>query len=511
MLPPEVEAEILRLFQVEKWPIGTIARHLNIHHSVVRRVLAAGGVSAGRLYGRRPSMLDPFLPFVLHILERFPKLAASRLYEMLRQRGYLGSPDHFRHLIARQRPRSRREAFLHLSTLPGEQAQVDWAHFGTIAIGRAVRRLSAFVLVLSWSRMLFLRFFLSQKLENFLRGHVEGFNFFGGVARVCLCDNLKSVVLERIGDAIRFHPTLLQFAAHYGYEPRPCAPYRANEKGRVEAAVRYIRQSFFAARTFSDLDDLNAQALAWCLGPAAERPCQGQSELSVRQAFEQERPKLLPLPENPFPTEERLVLPVGKFPYVHFDLNDYSVPHDLVDQTVTLLASLTTIRILAGENTVATHPRSFDKNQRIEDPSHLARLIDEKRRARQHRATDRLRLLVPSSAQLLGELAARGYNLGSACAALLRLLEQYGPEDLESAIVEALRAGSPHPHSVLHILHRRPHLSPPSIPIRLSPEAQRHDEPVRPHDLQNYDRLGRESLPESDPQATNPSRENSDD
>src|SRR5262249_37561261 len=158
------------------------------------------------------------------------------------------------------------EAYLRLRTLPGEQAQVDWGHFGKIRIGRALRRLFCFVMVLSYSRQIFLRFYLSAAMPSFLRGHVEAFDFFEGSARILLYDTLKSAVLERKGDAIRFHPTLLELAAHYHYLPRPVAPARGNQKGRVERAIRYIRDNFFAARTFTDLDDLNAQALAWAQG-----------------------------------------------------------------------------------------------------------------------------------------------------------------------------------------------------------------------------------------------------
>ncbi len=111
-------------------------------------------------------------------------------------------------------------------------------------------------MVLSHSRQIFQRFFLDARMENFLRGHVAAFSAWNGVPRVLLYDNLKSVVLERRGDAIRFHPTLLGFAGHYRFEPRPVAVARRNEKGRVERAIRYVRDGFFAARSFEDLDDI---------------------------------------------------------------------------------------------------------------------------------------------------------------------------------------------------------------------------------------------------------------
>src|ERR1700758_2746919 len=211
--PPDIEAQILRFYHAEKWTIGTIARQLHIHHSGVRRVLAQAGLP--RIGPPpRPSQIDAYLPFIRQTLETFPTLTASRLYAMVRERGYRGSPDHFRHLIACHRPRPKAEAYLRLRSLPGEQAQVDWAHFGHLTIGRARRPLMAFVMVLSFSRQIFLRFFLNQRLESFLHGHVEAFTSWNALPRVLLYDNLRSVVLERQGDAIRFHPTLMQFAAH---------------------------------------------------------------------------------------------------------------------------------------------------------------------------------------------------------------------------------------------------------------------------------------------------------
>jgi hypothetical protein len=178
-------------------------------------------------------------------------------------------------------------------------------------------------------------------------------------------------VLERCGDAIRFHPTLLELAAHYHFEPRPVAVARGNQKGRVERAIRFARDAFFAARTFRDLDDLNAQADAWCQGGAAERVCPEDRARTVRAVFEEEKPRLLALPENPFPTEERLEVSVGKTPYARFDLNDYSVPHTHVRRTLTVLATLDTVRILDGHEVLATHVRSFDRGAQVEIQAHV--------------------------------------------------------------------------------------------------------------------------------------------
>ena len=237
MIGPDKAAAILRLFHAEKWRPGTIARQLGVHHDTVRRVLAAAGQVAGRQWVR-PSQVEPFVPFLVATLEKYPTLRASRLYAMVRQRGYGGGPDHFRHVVARYRPAPPVEAFLRLRTLPGEQAQVDWGHFGKLEVGRATRTLWGFVMVLSYSRRIYLRFFFGNAMAHFLAGHVGAFAAFGGVPRVLLYDNLKSAVLERVGQAIHFNPMLLDLAAHYRFEPRPVAVARGNEKGRVERAIR---------------------------------------------------------------------------------------------------------------------------------------------------------------------------------------------------------------------------------------------------------------------------------
>ncbi len=168
----ETRAEILRLYHVEKWTVGTITRQLGVHRYTVERLLTAAGEPRDAR-SPRPSMIDPYVPFIAETLASWPTLPASRLYQMVRERGYPGGGDHFRHLLSHFRPRPVAEAYLRLKTLPGEQAQVDWGHFGKVTIGRAERRLMGFVMVLSYSRRIFLRFYLDAGMSNFLRGHVE--------------------------------------------------------------------------------------------------------------------------------------------------------------------------------------------------------------------------------------------------------------------------------------------------------------------------------------------------
>ena len=497
-IPPDVEAQILRYHHAEKWPVGTIARQLRLHRNTVVRVLAQAGLPRVGP-APRPSAITPYLPFILETLTKFPTLTASRLHAMVWERGYRGQQRHFRHLIACHRPRPSAEAYLRLTTLPGEQAQVDWGHFGQMTIGRASRPLMAFVAVLSFSRQIFLRFFLDARMENFLRGHLGAFAAWDAVPRVILYDNLKSAVLERHGDAIRFHPTLLDFAGHYRYEPRPVAVARGNEKGRVERAIRYVRDSFFAARKYTDLNDLNAQAEAWCRGPAADRRCPQQDTATVREAFAMEAPHLLKLPDNPYPVVERVAVSVGKTPYARFDRNDYSVPHTHVRRSLTVLADPDRVRIVDGAKVLACHCRSYGKGEQIEDPAHIQALAGRKRQARHHRVTDQLANAAPASQTLLVRAAERGDNLGAITAALMRLMRRYGAAELQAAITEALDRDVPNPSDVRLVLERRreTHRQPPPVSMILPAHVRDRDGAVQPHALGTYDQLTEASHEES--------------
>lgn len=486
----EQQALILRYYHAEHWRIGTIATQLSLHRDTVSRVLAQAQ-SSRAVTQCRESMIDPYLAFILETLGAFPDLNASRLYAMVKARGYPGGADHFRHLIARYRPRKSAQAYLRLRTLPGEQMQCDWGHFGHLAIGRARRPLMAFVMVLSWSRQVFVRFYTDARMENFLRGHVAAFDAWGGLARVVLYDNLKSAVLERQGQAIRFNPTLLELSSHYRFEPRPVAPARGNEKGRVERAIRYIRGSFFAARRFDGLEDLNHQARAWCEEQASQRRCPEDNTLTVAQAFAHEREHLLALPGTAFPTDEIKAIAVGKTPYVRFDLNDYSIPHTHVQRTLTVRANLKQVRVLDGQTVLATHARSYDRGQQIECVEHIEALARHKRAARAHRGCDRLLRAAPGCAALLTQAAERGEPIARITRTLQDLLDRYGASQLQAAVEDALARGVPHPNAVSLALERSRQLrhGPPPLAVALPERLKHSDIAVQPHSLRDYDAL----------------------
>ena len=488
MLNLETQAHIRHLFYAEHWKIGTIAEQLGVHHDAVRHAIQTD--SFHRDLVLRPCITDPYLEFVRETLKNYPQLRATRIFQMVRDRGYTGSVVQLRRVVARLRP-VRREAFLRLCLFPGEQAQADWAHFGEVRVGRARRRLSCFLITLSYSRALYLEFFFDQTMENFLRGHVHAFQAWSGAPRITLYDNLKSVVLERRGDAILFNPRLLELSGHYHFLARPCQVRAGNQKGRIERAIRYVRESFWAARTFNTLQECNRQALLWRDQIAHQRPWPGDDSRTVAQAFEEEQPRLLPLPEHPFPTDLVCAVQSKKTIYIRFDLNDYSIPPRAVGRPLSLVASDSQIRILDGTEELACHHRFYDRGQLVLDPTHQQELLQEKLKARGSTPGGRLEQAVPESGALLEAAFARGESTRSQTAQLLKLLDTYGPGELREAIREALEHGTPRVSSVAFLLrkHQRSRQPQALAPVDLSQHPELAALDMQPQNLEVYDEL----------------------
>ncbi len=419
MISDEQVARIRHLFHAEHWRIGTIAAELSLHPDTVRRALDTDRFRSQPCLRRH--LTDPYLDFLRQTLQQYPRLRATRLYQMIVPRGYTGSITQLRRVV----------------------------------IGRARRRLSGFVLTLSYSRALWLEFFFDQSLENFLLGHVHAFHDWGGAPRSLETDNLRSVVLERRGDAIHFHPRFLELSAHYHFTTRPSNPRAGWEKGRVERAIQYVRSSFFAARPFTTLEDFNRQALRWRDQVAHQRPWPGDDSRTVAQAFQEEIPRLLPLPAHPFSCDAIRTVYADKTLWVRFDLNDYSVPPAALGRPLTLVASPSTVRLLDGATEIASHRRSYDRHEQIEDPAHRQTLLEEKRKALGSTASTRLSALVPESQAFLQAAFERGQSALRLTRQLLRLLDDYGVSELAAALREALEHETPHLSSVAFILARR--------------------------------------------------------
>ncbi|MFB3111814.1 MAG: IS21 family transposase, partial [Gemmatimonadales bacterium] len=281
-----------------------------------------------------------------------------------------------------------------------------------------------------------------------------------------------------------------ELSAHYHCQPRPVAPARGNQKGRVERAIRYVRDSFFAARPFTTLDDFNRQALVWRDTVAHRRPWPGGDQQTVAEAFEAEQPLLMSLPVHPFDTDRVQTVRSGKTIYIRFDLNDYSIPPKRIGQTLTLVASQTRVRLLDGATEVAAHRRSYDRHQLIVDPAHQDALLEEKRNAAGSTAGGRLATAVPETEFLLHAAFKRGESIPHQSRLLLGLLGDYGASELQGAVREALEQDTPRADSVAFILQKRWRSQKRRASIPVAPSrADLADIHVQPHHAETYDDL----------------------
>lgn len=489
-IPKDLRTKIRRLYFAEHWKVNTIASQLQVHPDTIHNAINREAFSnKGK---PRPSALDEYVSFMTQTLKTFPRLPATRLHEMLEDRGYKGSSVQLRRYIKKHglRPSSS-EAFFKLRTLPGEQAQADWGYYGKLSHRNFERRVWLFVIILTWSRAIHVHISFKMDVSAVLRAHVEAFDHFGGVARNILYDNAKTIVIEREGDFIRYQPRFLDMADHYLFSPKPCGVRMPHEKGGVERAIRYLRSSFLAGRTFCDVEDMQEQFHRWREEVAYQRPCPDRPELTVREAWEKERLQLLELPAHPINTDEMRTVTPKKQPYVRHDYNLYSIPHTLVNKPLTLLASDKVIRVVDGDEEVARHERSWEHHKIIEDHKHLEGLKKRKPQAFCLSGRQRLIAAVPQAQELYEELARRGEPMGPQTAALLRLLDLHGPQVMKKAVIEALHRETPRASSVAFLINRerRAQGAPPKIAITLSERPELQEIHITNHNLEEYDEL----------------------
>jgi transposase len=250
-----------------------------------------------RLPGLQTSKLDPYKQQILGMLERHP-YSAVQVFQQIKEQGFNGGYTIVKDYVRTVRPK-RYKPYLKLSFAPGECAQVDWGSYGSIAVGNTRRRLSFFVMVLCYSRMMYAEFTVSQTMEHFLGCHQRALRYFGGVVSTIMVDNLKSAVLKRVtGQQPVFNPKYLDFAGHYGFTIVPCGVGKGNEKGIVENAVGYIKKNFLAGLEPGDFKTINPAAEHW-LDSIANVRNHGETKKRPRDMFTEEAASLSRHRRNP--------------------------------------------------------------------------------------------------------------------------------------------------------------------------------------------------------------------
>jgi transposase len=364
----------------EKRSIREIARTVGVSRNTVRKYLRAPGLPTAKPRPPCSSKLDPFRDHLRGRLAAGVENGVVLLRE-LRAQGYRGGYSILKAYLHPLRLGRTAKATVRFETEPAEQAQVDFGHFAYVTPTGARQWYWAFVMVLSWSRLLYVEFVRRADVATFIRCHVNAFERFGGVPHACLYDNTKVVVLGReVGGAPHWNPTFLDFALRVGFDLRLCRPYRAQTKGRVESGVKYVRYNFWPTAEFVDLTDLNRQAAAWTEGIANVR-CHGTTGVRPIDRFADEAPRLLPVPSRErltgFLRAERRV---GRDGFVAWDQAWYGVPWRLAGETVRVEATDRTVEIWSGTERVAVHPHATRPRQRLLAPGQWTGLAPSSRR-----------------------------------------------------------------------------------------------------------------------------------
>jgi transposase len=492
MLSAELQSEILALHFGQGKGTRAIAQALRVNRKSVRRVVEGRQVKLTRESGSRASILDAYKPRIELMMEKDPSVTAARILQSLRREGYLGGYSILKTWVKQKReiPHRKREAYLRLEFPAGETAQVDWGEFGA-PFGDGVK-IHCFLMVLCFSRLLYIEFTRSEKFEDFIRCHENAFRFFGeNVPQEIWYDNLATAVTERMAKLVRFNSRFMAYLGHHGVRPHACNPARGNEKGRVEDGVKFVRSSFWAGRTFTDFPDLNHQARQWLTEFANRREHRSTRKVPELH-FEAEEKKLL-RPMNPHPYEDaevvsRVVPP--QFMIVH-ETNRYSVPWTLVGMTLTLKIRGNEIAFFYHDRLVARHVRSYLRNQIIEDPAHQVGLLDRKPGVtRESWQVQAIKNLGPAFEEYLKLLRAGSRSIRHEVSRILALATVYGDQATHEACRELLSGGMVGSENLELILKTRF----PAQTSQLNPEPiqfqnQRLNRVIPTVDLRRYDAL----------------------
>jgi transposase len=458
-------AEVLRLGLVEGVAVRAIARRLHMARKTVRQILGRHRAPPKLAAEPRGSVLDPYEAAIRAVLDDTPEMLAPAVLERLRPLGYTGGVTILRDRLRRLRPRGHRAAFLTLDFPPGEAMQVDWADFG-FAVPGVPRRVSAFVAVLCYSRRLYIEFTFSQTMGTFLRCMERCLHFNAGTTLVDIFDNMKTVVLSHTATATVFNPKFLEYARARGFVVRACNVRKANEKGRVERPIGFVRRRFWPGRRVRDLLDLNTQATRWRDDFANGRVHEVTGKVP-HLVFEHEEKRLLkPIPITPFDTDDIEGLGVTKMFRVPFDRNRYSVPWRLASQQVIVRADDDFVSVFLETKTIAQHRRSWNVGEDIEHPSHKKGLLEERPRAA-GALPPALVALDETGRSYFKLLAAGSRSVHREIVRLTFLVEIFGALATASAMREVMQTGHVGAEYVEYVMRHKRGLVPRPPPLRL--------------------------------------------
>lgn len=496
----EDKEAIRRAFYIEEKSIREIAREMHHSRKTVRKALASAEAETYMLTEPRPApILGPFKARITELLAenvnapRKQRYTGERICDILESEGYTGSRSTVRTYIAAQRKAQRRpKVYLPLEFDPGTDAQVDWGE-GVAAIAGERVTVQLFYMRLSYSRRMFMMAFPTQRQEAFLMGHVRAFAFFGGVPQRISYDNLKTAVLEILkGHTRREQAAFVQLRSHYLYDSHFCTPGQGHEKGGVEHGVGLGRRTYMVPiPQVDDFAELNAHLLACCQADDARQV--DRQPVTIGEAWEVERAYLKPLPQHAFDPRITQAVTLNPYSQVTFETNRYSVPTDQAQKQLVVKAAPFTVTIQHLDRVLATHPRSYGREEDILDPLHYLPLLEQRPGAFEHAKPLRQwrKQWPPVYERLLATLQAQDDGRGSVreFVQVLKLHQEYPAREIEQAVTQALEYGCPHVDGVRLCLRHLQHPEEPLNPVDLTPYPELQSVAQQPPDLRQYEQL----------------------
>ena len=483
------QGHIRFLFNQKKETISQIARQTEVSRLTVRRVIS-NDYPKQKIYG---SKLDPYRDEIKNILSEKPIMSNVLILEKLKQKGYTGQRSILGEYLLLLRGKKQQEAFLNLETLPGREAQADWAYCGEISCGRYKRKLYMFCMVLSYSRYLYIEFTVSMNMSTFLCCHINAFNYFGAIPQNILYDNLKSVVKSRYGKNITYNGQFLDFAGWYGFNPKVCNIRAGNEKGKVERAIQYIKNNFIIGYQYDypdksgSFEHIKSQSMIWLNKTANKREHSVTHKIPYDCFLSEEKEHLLPLVERSYDYAEIEAKTVSKDCLVKFETNRYSVPSENAGQIITIKAYTRIIKFYKiSSDEIARHNRCYDKHCVIKNPDHYKELLQQKRKARQNSQREMFVALCPEAKQYLEGLNREFSNLDFHVEKILSLAEIYGKTAAAGAIARANEYKAYGWEFIKNILLRSRTLNPAGLTNLLQRKELLEIE-IDAHDLSSYD------------------------
>ena len=439
-----------------------------------------------RKSSERSSKLDPFKNQILQMLEKYPYSAAQILLR-IKENGFDGGYTIVKDYVRKVRP-PKTKAYLMLSFAPGECAQVDWGSYGSVNVGSTSRRLSFFVMVLCYSRLMYVEFTVSQTMEHFLACHQNAFGFFGCVPKKIMVDNLKSAVLRRIvGQAPVFNPKYFDFANHYGFSIAACNVGAGNEKGRVENGVGYVKKNFLAGLDIPDFAAIHPAARHW-LATVANVRIHGKTRQKPIERFEKERSFLNPLPANAFDIATVSQVRASSQFRVTLDANRYSVPAEYAAARLTLKTYPDRLCVYSENQLIARHVRSYDRHQDFEDPDHPRQLLIQRKKARDQKIYMRFLTLSPKAEQYYNKLEQRRMNPKHHVQKIVALSEIYDPDAVARALEDAFTFQAFSCEYIANLLEQRSRCLPEPGALHLTRSEDLLDIDIEQPDLSIYER-----------------------